>query len=354
MAYGECKVYSDGSHYIAIPHTTRPSRKRYRPPEETVEVKDEKTGSAKKPSEINDTDSTPSDNGGVPFELEEINLEEIDDIEDVFADSEPLPADPPPRRATRKEIFEEGYKETMDLPRQHRKKAVIEKMRPYFDTDERTEEYVRVNLERKIRNLICRRIRLTRKANLQEFNYFCTFTYDGKLHTEDSFKYKLKHTLSNLAKRKGWKYIGVWERSPEKKRLHFHGVFYIPEGTMPGKFIQVEDYNFNTHKRQITNQSLYFNERFGRSDFEPIDDRTRMGEAMAYLMKYIEKTGEKIVYSRGLQQFFISDILEEDVVTTIGMEETKLLLFDDFTCWDEGCYVGVVSPAVIKQLRKSN
>ena len=41
MAYGETKVYFDGSHYIAIPHTTRPSKKRYKPPEETVEVKDE-------------------------------------------------------------------------------------------------------------------------------------------------------------------------------------------------------------------------------------------------------------------------------------------------------------------------
>ena len=27
MAYGETKVYFDGSHYIAIPHTTRPKRK---------------------------------------------------------------------------------------------------------------------------------------------------------------------------------------------------------------------------------------------------------------------------------------------------------------------------------------
>ena len=27
MAYGETKVYNDGSHYIAIPHTTRPKRK---------------------------------------------------------------------------------------------------------------------------------------------------------------------------------------------------------------------------------------------------------------------------------------------------------------------------------------
>ena len=43
-----------------------------------------------------------------------------------------------------------------------------------------------------------------------------------------------------------------------------------------------------------------FNERFGRCDIEPINDRTEMGSAMAYIMKYIETSGEKIVYSRGL------------------------------------------------------
>ena len=28
MAFGETKVYFDGSHYIAIPHTERPSKNR--------------------------------------------------------------------------------------------------------------------------------------------------------------------------------------------------------------------------------------------------------------------------------------------------------------------------------------
>ena len=105
---------------------------------------------------------------------------------------------------------------------------------------------------------------------------------------------------------------------------------------------------------QTRNQSTYFNDEFGRSDFEPINDNRRMGEAMAYLMKYLEKTGEKIIYSKGLPQYFISDILDDDIVCTVGQEEKKLLLFDDFNCFDEGCYVGEVSPAVIAELRKSN
>lgn len=77
-------------------------------------------------------------------------------------------------------------------------------------------------------------------------------------------------------------------------------------------------------------------------------------EDMAYLMKYIEKTGERIVYSKGLYQYFISDIMDEDIISTIGMEDKKLLLYDDFKCWDEGCLIGNVSEEAIKQMRKSN
>jgi hypothetical protein len=227
-------------------------------------------------------------------------------------------------------------------------------MKEKFESKEKAAEYVKAQMERKMRNLIVRRMRLARKINLGQWNYFCTFTYDDKKHTEDSFRKKLSNAFKKLVSRRDWVIIGVWERSPANNRLHFHGIFYIPDGTMPGKMIEIEDYNFNTKRRQVTNQSIYFNERFGRSDFEAIDSQDRKGDAITYLMKYIEKSGEKIVYSKGLKQFFISDILEEDVITTIGVEDRKLLLYDDFTCWDEGCYVGVVGPDVIKQLRTCN
>ena len=350
MIYHDAKVYNDGSHYIAIPHTTRPSKPRYTPSPERVEVKDENKDNEKR----EDIDkSTPSEVEDVPFVLEKHEFEEIEVNEDIFAESEPTPTDTP-RFATRKEIFEEAYSESLNLPKRERKRFLVTKMRPYFDSKDKTKLFVEAHMQRKLRNLITRRIRLNRKVNLQEFNYFVTFTYDSKKHTEESFKYKLRHTISNFAKRKGWKYAGVWERAPVNERLHFHGLFYIPEGTMPGMFIEVSDYSFNTHKRQITNQSIYFNERFGRSDFEPICDPKRLGEAKAYLMKYIEKSGEKLVYSRGLPQFFISDIMDEDIVCNIGSEEAKLLLYDDFTCYDNGVLVGKVSSDVIKQLRKAN
>lgn len=160
-----------------------------------------------------------------------------------------------------------------------------------------------------------------RKVNLQTFNYFCTFTYDSAKHTEESFMRKLKGCFKMMCHRRNWKYVGVWERSPEKKRLHFHGLFYIPDGAMVGELIEVHDYSPIKKKVQHTIQNTYFNERFGRSDFKPVEDRRMLGEAVAYLTKYMEKTGEKIVYSKGLPQYFISDILDEDVVCTIGQED---------------------------------
>ena len=336
MSYGEAKVYFDGSHYIAIPHTTRIVKKRPKAVEEKITVEVE-----------------------TPFEMEDDKSEpeEVKDLFELIEKSQPTTEKKKVkyvRQTTKRELFEEYYKESLKLAKRERSAYVVKKMLDLFESEKEAQEYVKENMERKQRNLICRRIRMTRKANLQEFNYFCTFTYDDKKHTEESFKKKLKMQLSSFASRRKWKYMGVWERSPKKQRLHFHGIFYIPEGSIPGELLPFKDYSFSTHRMQVTWQSLYFNEHFGRSDFEKIEDKYRMGEALAYLMKYLEKTGERIVYSKGLPQFFISDIMDEDIACKLSEDESdnKVVLFDNFGCWDEGCYIGQVSPEVIEQLRK--
>ena len=251
------------------------------------------------------------------------------------------------------DVLEELYAKYQSLPRYKRKAAILKRMRPYFKTEEEAKTYVEANMQRKLRNLISRRIRMMRKVNLQDFNFFVTLTFNSELHTEESFKAGVESCLRNFCNRRGWKYIGVWERSPKKKRLHFHGIFYIPEGTMPGRMLDMEDYNFRTRRRQITHQNTYFNEKFGRSDFEPLDMQN-IGSAIAYIVKYLEKTGEKIVYSKGLPQFFVSDVMDEDVVCPFGLEDKKLLLYDDFLCWDEGVLVGAVSKEVINRMPKEN
>ena len=344
MSYGETKVYFDGSHYIAIPHTVRPTKRRIKPIEEEITIiQDEEIKESSLDENFEELSSSIEENIDKNTEKSEKNVENIEKTTQKAI------------KVTHKELFEVLYKKYIDLKRNERKKKIMQEMKPYFKDKETCEAFVILNFQRKQRNLIVRRIRMCRKANLANFNYFCTFTYDNKLHTEESFKKKLKTCLRNLCFRKQWRYMGVWERAPETNRLHFHGLFNIPKNTIPGKLLKKRDYSFSGHKMQESIQSEYFNNRFGRNDFKEIDENERrLGNALAYLMKYIEKTGEKIVYSKGLPQYFISDIMDEDVVCKIGQEDKKLLLFDNFKCWDEGCLIGEVGPEVIKRMRKEN
>ena len=297
MPYPKCKIYSDGGHYIAIPHTTWPYRPRRKPCEEIITVTEEVAEEAQLPAA---EQSAPSIEDA-PMPLEET----VSDAADYTETADTLSEKPTKNRLmTKKELFEELYARYQNLPRYKRKAAILKRMRPYFPDAEAARLNVETNTWRKTRNLIARRVRMVRKINLQTFNFFVTFTYNSELHTEESFRKKLKNCLSHFCTRKGWKYVGVWERSPEKKRLHFHGIFYIPEGTMPGMMLEVTDYNFKARRRVVTHQNSYFNEEFGRSDFEPLDVRS-LGSAIAYIVKYLEKTGEKIVYSKGLPQYFI-------------------------------------------------
>lgn len=351
MAYGETKVYYDGSHYIAIPHTERPPSKK--PKRVNIDDMMPIRKQEGKSSESNDLGLVPilKKGGKTPLEImaekakEQPNPPKIE--KPIVQISESV--------KTKKDLFEDLYKQYIALPFKAREVRILKDMTVFFPKDKRLPDYVKDNLEKKKRNLICRRKRMIRKANLADFNYFCTFTYSNELHTEESFKKTLKKTFANFASRRAWKYMGVWERSPEKLRLHFHGLFEIPDGSIPGELIHTRDYSTISHKMQDTLQSEYFNARFGRNDFKVIDEEdNKLGSAIAYLMKYIEKTGERIVYSKGLFQYFISDIMDEDVICPYGQEEKKLLLYDDFKCWDEGLYMGKVSRKVIAKMRKSN
>ncbi len=288
MAYTNAKIYFDGSHYIAIPK--------------------EHFSRVQKPSE---------------------------------QQYEPHKAE-----------FNKAYSESKSLPKKERKEFITNSLKDIFENEWQAEEYVQKQLNRVATNRIKRKVRLMRKVNLQEWTHFCTFTYNDKIHTEDSFKEKLRNTLKHLVSRRGWKYIGAWERSPDKQRLHFHGIFYIP--SMIGTLQEVTDYSTKTHRGQITQQNTHFLKHFGRNDFKNICTLQDTMQSVRYLMKYIEKQEEKIVYGGKLPTYFISDIDDNDIICPIGVDDRKLLLADDFICWDEGCYVGVVSKETIDKLRKTN
>ena len=260
---------------------------------------------------------------------------------------------PTPEETERKAKFETAYKESQSLPKRERKKYIAEQMKTEFTTAEQAKEYTEQNIERKRNNAAKRNTRLWRKVYTQrQWDYFVTFTFDDKKHDEQSFRKSLSNTLKHLVNRKGWKYIGVWERS-KNERLHFHGIFVIPQ--MIGKLETVTDYDTRNHRKQTILQNTHFAERFGRNDFKEICP-FNLEVTVKYVIKYIEKSGEKLVYGGDLPEYIDCNILAEDVVCPIGKEDRKILLFDDFACIDKD---GVVwgkasSPEALAQMPKAN
>ena len=248
MDYPETKVYFDGSHYIAIPHTTRSSKKRKTHVEEEITVvQDEQNNTT-----LIETKGTTNEvQGG---ELGTLSSETVA----VVKAKEAQKTEHVVKKTTRKDLFEEFYEATKDMPSGMRRLELIAKMIPLFKSEEFATKYVDKQLERKLKNLIAKKTRLQRKLNINEFNYFCTFTYDSGKIDEVGFKKKLKDCFRNLSFRNNWKYIGVWELSPERKRLHFHGLYYIPPGSIPGEMIEVKDYNTVKHEMQTTWENSYF------------------------------------------------------------------------------------------------
>lgn len=149
-------------------------------------------------------------------------------------------------------------------------------------------------------NLKARKQLFRRKALNNDWNYFVTFTYDSK-HTEDSFVKTLKKKLQNLHTNYGWLYMGCFERS-KSGRLHFHGLIYVPEGAMRGEIRKVDYYDTRDHKKAISYINSEFEDKIGRNDFKNITtlDYT-FTKSLDYILKYIGKSENKIVYSRGIK-----------------------------------------------------
>lgn len=304
MNLQKAKIYHDGSHFVAIPKGAFPSGKGCK--RQVVKPTEQQSPTTESPPE------------------------------------------------TPKERFETAYKESLSLPKKERKKHIKELMESVFTDKAELKAFVDKNLERVKTNAIKRKVRLMRKLGLQRWDYFVTFTYSGELLDEETFHKKLTNTLKHLVARKGWKYVGVWERGSDSDRLHFHGIFHIPKDKMIGNLEEVKDYDTRNHRMQTTLQNTHFLKHFGRNDFKPICRPDDVSSAVNYITKYIEKSGERLVYGGKLPTYFQSDILEDDIACPIGIDNRKALLFDSFTCIDDGEIIGKVSKEVIDQMPKRN
>ena len=254
-----------------------------------------------------------------------------------------------------REQFEAAYKESQQLPKKERKAYMRKAMEDVIPDRKQRKTYVERHNERKQTNAIRRKARLSKKVNLQrEWNFFCTFTFSDILHTEESFRKSLRNTFKHLVARKGWKHIGVWERGGKTGRLHFHGIFYIPPGGMVGELTETHDYSTKDHCMQTAHQNTYFLERYGRNDFQALGSPMEVQHSLGYLMKYIEKSGERLIYGGKLPTYFVSDIMDADILCPCGIDDRKAVLADDFTCIKNGEVMGKVSKGVIAKMPKAN
>lgn len=336
----KCKVYSDGSHYIAIRPTEGYSGPRRKPPPEEPIIVEEAAPSDVRNAVVEECTAPQGQEqtcGDMPEQTQSETIKER-------------------HISTRAEEFLKWYRESYGMKKKEQYAFIASKLAPYFESDEALHKYLDYKMECKRRSETARRIRCQRRAALHELSYFATFTYDDKKATEKEFEKRLLTALSNLASRKGWKYMGTWERGGDTDRLHFHAVLYIPEGKMVGKLELKRDYDVKKKRMVERMENSFFWDRFGRNKFELIDGTAlTIGTAVSYIIKYIEKSGGRIICSKGLRTFIETDIDNDDVVAQLREDDDKkYLLFDDFKVYKDGKELGAVTPGVLAQAKTVN
>ena len=147
MVYKKAKIYSDGSHYIAIPHTTRWTKPRLKKQEKEITVDENLKPVEDKQEPV--TITTPK--GAVLTQVEFVDGELVPVMQTVKAKG---------TKTTKKQVFERLYKANSGLKRKLLRLKIIDGIKGLFKDLKSAENYVNDNLERKKRNLICRRTRM--------------------------------------------------------------------------------------------------------------------------------------------------------------------------------------------------
>lgn len=322
--YPNCKVRKEGEVYVATPHTTNPCGRTIRKQKAVaVSVEDGKY-------KLADADK---------------NRAGAEDGQEQNADT---------FLTTRKEVFDELYDKYSGLKPHERKEAVGEDMIGLFPNGDDAKYFVDENWRRKRRNLYSKKKRFEYKAYNQEYQFFFTVTYDDKKHNERSFESSLKSVFSNLHKRHGCLFQGVWEYGEEKGRLHFHGLISDPNRKILDGLEQVSEYNPKTGKMETFLQSKYFADRFGRNEFREIVPQM-YDAAIRYITKYLSKQGVKPYYSKGLYRFIRSDVSGKDVICKMDDgtgRDIRLIVANDFGLWQDGEYIGEATPENIARVPK--
>lgn len=328
------KVYNDGGAFIGIRKTESNSAPRRKPAqEELIAVKYDSENEGNAVAIVHDED----------YE----NM-----IDPVLCGNECENA----RITTLTEEFKRFYRQTVGMRWKKRRKYVTDMMRPYFDDEDDLQYFISRKMHNAYRASMARLNRCKRRVALHGLDWFCTFTYDDKKMTEEQFAKKLLNTLRHFASRKGWKYMGAWERG-DKGRLHFHALLNIPEGTMSGEVEERREYD-PVKKRVVTNNiNTFFEKAFGRNTFDNLSSLAmRYSKTAEYIVKYLEKDGGRLICSRGLDTFIETVVDSEDIICPLHPDEPydgrKYILFDDFKVWGRnGEYLGTFNRSLLPLLK---
>lgn len=244
-------------------------------------------------------------------------------------------------------LFEESVHSGLRIGKKHIQQFV-ERIKPRYaeafpDDEDDLDEYLGEKTEGAMHNFYARVKRFKRKAYINEWNYFVTFTYDGekelrggKLQTEDEFRTRLKRCLANLHTRNGWKCMGVFERGEEKERLHYHALAYIPDGEMVGKIEEKRSYSTSSHKWETRQENDFFAERFGVNDMQVLEGTSEsLTKSVNYILKYLGKDNERIIYSRGIPTECYKILQETDIASEYLDFCSHFVLYDDVISWKD-------------------
>ena len=129
--------------------------------------------------------------------------------------------------------------------------------------------------------------------------------------------------------------MGVFEQGGQHGTLHFHTLVYVPKDSMIGEIVERKEYSKKRGEVYTRYANTFFDESFGMSDFQELNPiLLKRGGTLKYLIKYIVKTGEKIVYSRGIPAEICIELADSDIAGTFFNFVTKYVLFDDVIDWE--------------------
>ncbi|MBR1746766.1 MAG: hypothetical protein IJ735_00970 [Clostridia bacterium] len=186
-------------------------------------------------------------------------------------------------------------------------------------------------LKNKAKAEIQRLNRFEKKAMMfkEYWTHFGTITFSDEVMDEATFEKKIRKLLSNSTNRSGWVISGKFERGEVGGRLHFHFLARILPGTSFSKIEQVKEYNPLTKRMEKRWKNVELEEKFGRTDFAPINRMDLLyGNVAEYVSKYENKSSGKTYYSRGIPTGFTMDVLEEEIACE---KKTEVVIVDKET-----------------------